>query len=128
MWKIPSRTKENPFYGSMFKVWQEYHRFEPTNELEVRREGLWCNKFITDGKGVSLLWKKWEKANIVTVHDICHPTEGRLLSHTEISNRYLVPCTFLDMLTIRLGIPLHWRTMITPHFQTDVAKDLWVKF
>lgn len=126
--KIPAGIKENPFYGAMFGIWQDHHRFEPVDEIEVRREGIWRNRYITDGKGDSLCWKKWEKANIITIHDICHLTEDRLLSHTEIQERYSVPCTFLDMLTLRLGIPLHWRNMITPNFQGNIDQDLYAKF
>lgn len=45
--------------------------------------------------------------------DICHPTEGRLLSHVEISTKFSVACTLLKALSVRLQIPLYWREALS---------------
>lgn len=35
------------------------------------------------------------------------------MSHTEVINKFGVKCTFLDMLTLRLSIPLHWHNTLS---------------
>lgn len=54
---------------------------------------------------------------ITSIHSLCHESENRLLSHVEIRERYGVPCTFLETHGLQMGIPVHWRTMITADFQ-----------
>lgn len=93
------------------------HNFTPTNEEIVRKEVLWNNENITDGAGTLLLWRHWERAEITAIQDICHHAEGRLLSHIEIQQRYGIPCTFLETLGLRMGIPGHWRSMLSADFQ-----------
>lgn len=66
--KIPLGIRNIPFYGSMIRVWNDL--FEPMTEPAVRREGLWNNSFITNGKGSCLYHRKWERAGIVSIHDI----------------------------------------------------------
>lgn len=47
---------------------------------------------------------------------MCHPSEGRLLSHLEIQTRYSIKCTFLEALSMRLNIPVHWRSLISDNW------------
>lgn len=47
------------------------------------------------------------------MQDICHPTEGRLLSHRELQEKHGVKTNFLEMLAIRLSIPLAWRQALS---------------
>lgn len=61
----------------------------------------------------SLHWQSGERGGISTLGDICHPTEGRLLSHTEIADKFKVQCTFLEAISIRLQIPLYWRDALS---------------
>lgn len=103
----------------MFKLWISIHSTNPVSEADVRQEILWNNRWVTsDGK--ALLWKGWKRKGINTIDDIVNNEEGRLFSHTEISERYHVRCTFLDALKIRLSIPLHWRSTITANWQPPV--------
>lgn len=81
----------------------------------IRQEFLWHNKRITAG-ATYLKRKTWEAKGILSIHDICHPSEPRLLSHQEVSDRYNISCSFLDMLSVRLGIPLAWRQAISPNW------------
>lgn len=110
----------------MMKVWLKYHSFPPEGEQAIRRETIWYNECITYKQQDARLQKRWEEAGIITIQDICHPQEGRLLSHQEITARYNMPCTFLDALSLRLGIPLQWRMDLTPNFEgnTDPAFQL----
>lgn len=56
-------------------------------------------------------------AGIVTINDICHENDNRLLSHEEISQKFGITCTFLDTMRLRMGIPLHWRSVISSGFR-----------
>lgn len=100
------------FYTSLMKIWDEYHGYKPLNDSEVRWEPLWQNKRILNG-GRPLQGGTWSRAGIQHIADICYPNTGRFLSHTEISNRYNIGCSFLGILKIRMSIPLHWRRMLT---------------
>lgn len=69
-----------PFYGQMFSAWQAVHAFEPAMEAEVRNEIVWCNhRIISEGSPIH--WPRWENAGILTINDICHEREDRILSH-----------------------------------------------
>lgn len=109
----PLGTRSAPFYHRMLKVWLEYHSFTPQGEGEYRQEILWNNRFITDGKGAYIHWRRWEATGIHTVNDICHPNEGRLLSHEEINQQFAVPCTFLDSMSAE-----EWREIYLRPFST----------
>lgn len=56
---------------------------------------------------------EWQRADIQNISDICHKNNGNFLSHTELTEKYNVSCSFLDLLKIRLSIPLHWRRLLT---------------
>lgn len=76
----------------------------------IRQEELWGNKWITNAKG-TLQNLDWAKRGIGVVHDLCHGMEARLLSH--LQEKFYVRCTFLDMLAIRLRIPLRRRESLS---------------
>lgn len=113
----PVGVNHEPFYHNLFKLWDLLHGFDPREEDSIRKEVIWGNKRITPG-GSPLHRPLWESKGIHTVHDICHPTENRLLSHEELSIRYDVTCSFLDMLSIRLSIPLAWRQSLSSNWST----------
>lgn len=68
------------------------------DETSVRREPIWGNKFVTNSSG-PLSNDTWASKGILVIQDICLDTEGRLLSHTEVADRFDTKCTFLDMLS-----------------------------
>lgn len=112
--KRGTRTVLSPthkFYCSAMVLWDRLHGFEPSNDREVRAEWLWHNKRILKG-GKPIDNTAWQRAGIKIISDLCHRNSGIFLSHTELSNRYDVPCSFLDLLQIRLSIPLHWRRLL----------------
>lgn len=96
----------------MFDLWNRFHAFPASDEASIRRELLWNNKFININGNLPQ-WKVCISKDITPVNDICHQREGRLLSHTEIADRYKVRCTFLDTLQLRLSIPLNWRQALS---------------
>lgn len=124
----PHALKVSPFYYALMRIWLEYHSFNPLGELAIRQETLWNNRMITDGRGKTLQWTRWDEAGIHTINHICHAEEGRILSHQEIQQKYPVTCTFLDSMRLRMGIPLHWRTSITAAFQGYTDPTLEASF
>lgn len=124
----PIDTSASGFYAALLKIWLECHSFPPTGEREIRSEVLWQNKFIGDTLQDPILRKRWREAGITTVHDLCHAEDNRLLSHSEIKEKFLVPCTFLEALQVRLAIPLHWRAAITGEFNDEIAPRYDVRF
>lgn len=96
----------------MFKVWFRFHSFQPTDETSIRQEALWGNKYISNSKG-PLQNLSWARKGIRVVQDLCHDTQDRLLSHTELQEKYGVTATFLDALAIRHSIPIHWRQALS---------------
>lgn len=81
---IPKTISRLPYYNAVFKIWCRVHHFYPTDEISIRREALWNNKWITTSTGPlhNLLWAR---KGIGVIHDLCHPIEDRLLSHTEVT-------------------------------------------
>lgn len=112
--KAPDGVKHDPFYTQMFAHWIQIHGTDPLNEKDIRRELVWNNRWITSN-GKTLYRPSWQKKGIRRIQDLCNDKEGRLYSHTELTERYQVRCTFLDALQIRLSIPLHWRSAISPN-------------
>lgn len=104
----------------MFRLWNLFHGTEPSTENDIRAEIIWHNKWITC-EGDTLCWNAWKKKGINTIDDLSNNEEGRLYSHSELTQRYKVRCTFLDALKIRLSIPLHWRSSITQGWQSLVV-------
>lgn len=107
---IPPGTHK--FYREMLKVSQRYRKFIPENESTIRKEALWYNNRIGPStKGI--LWPGWQEQEIETVGDIYHETEDRLMSHSVISEKFSVRCTFLEALSIRASIPMQWKRSLT---------------
>lgn len=100
------------FYGDLLSVWSSIRCFEPVGEESIRREPLWFNRRINWDCSTMKRYR-WQEAGINTVNDICHDTEGRLLSYEELQNKFQVPCSFLDALRLRMSVPLHWQTSLT---------------
>lgn len=106
------------FYRIMLKVWSKYRNFEPLEEAAIRRETIWFNNFVRPCS-VMQSQRRWEKAGISTIGDLCHDTEARLLSHVEVSNKFQIQCTFLEALGLRMSIPARWRGAITKEWQPE---------
>lgn len=113
--QIPTAIKTLPYYNSMFKLWFKLHHFFPLDETSVRQEALWGNKWITNIKG-PIQNEAWANRGVLIIQDICHQSEDRLLSHLEMNEKHNVKCTFLDMLALRLSIPLQWRESLSKNW------------
>lgn len=101
----PQGIGHDPFYQYLFKLWANIHGYYPTTEEDIRRESIWGNKWITSD-GRPIFKPNWESKGIRSIQDLCHPSEPRLLSHTELSQKFGVRCSFLDALGLRLSVPL----------------------
>lgn len=111
----PMGVQHDQFYLTLFKLWNDLHGFDPQGEDFIRQEILWHNKRIHSEHTPSLE-SIWKPKGILTIQDICHPTESRLLSHQELSDKFNVRCSFLDMLSLRLSIPIAWRQALSANW------------
>lgn len=64
-------------------------------------------------------WKGWEEKGIHTIGDLCHNSENTIMSHTEITEKFSIPCSFLEALSIRLSIPTRWKHSLTTNWQDN---------
>lgn len=117
----PEWVSSQKFYEKMHQVWNWAHCFQPTDEQGVRNEILWHNRWITSG-GLPLNMPRCQRAGITTVSQVCHTTEPRFMSHIELNEKYSTSLSFLDMLKIRLGTPLHWRQKITANWSPQLPQ------
>lgn len=116
--KVPEEIKHLPFYVQMFKHWIQVHSHDPTTESDVHREVIWNNRWITCN-GRTLFWCHWRRKGINTIDNLCN-NEGRLCSHTELSEQFHIRCTFLDAIKLCMSIPLHWRSIISPNWSAPL--------
>lgn len=110
------------FYRDMMTVWRKYRCFEPVGESAIRKEHFWFNDRLST-TNTHLNWKKWEQRGIVTIGDLCHESEDRLLSHTEISDKCSTNCSFLEALSMRASIPVAWKRSLTANWQHEQASS-----
>lgn len=97
---------------AILSTWESFHNREPLDENAIKEEFLWNNKFITIERK-PFWWRTWSNAGINLINDLVHETLPRFLSHSEISVKYHITCTFLQALQIRSSLPGSWRTKIT---------------
>lgn len=100
-------------------IWASLHSNPPANEKEVRAEVLWSNKYISLSPHLfpEGTRRAWIGAGILQVHDICHPTENRLLGHTELQQRFGVQCSFLQALSLRASVPFSWKSLLSQDYR-----------
>lgn len=58
--------------------------------------------------------------------DIIHESEGRFLSHIELSEKFDLQVTFLEALQIRQSNPYRWRALLTAQGQTPQTEGLYL--
>lgn len=119
---IPASLKNHKFYDYMMKIYQAVHNFEPENEQAIQSQMLWYNRRIGANNN-RIFWPNWERTGISTIGDICHPSEGRLMSHQELQIKHGIECSSLQALTLRLHIPSEWRNMLTKDWQPLIQQE-----
>ena len=58
-----------PFYRQILQYWHELYSIPPSNAIEVQKEYIWYNKFITV-VGKPLISKPLYDAGIMTINDL----------------------------------------------------------
>lgn len=111
----------------LLQTWEQFHLIAPSTEKEIQEEFLWNNKFVIIERA-TIYWSKWSKAGITFVNDIIPDTLPTFLSHTKITQKYQVNCTFLQALQIRSALPGDWRKQITHHSQPFFLPKLYIQF
>lgn len=109
----------NNFYSALLTTWARFRCFPPESESAIRREPLWSNQFIQWALPENRR-RVWQNVGVERVGDVCHDSEGRLLSHSEITSKFGITCSFLDALGLRLSIPLSWRSSLMDNWQHQV--------
>lgn len=99
------------FLRAVFTTWASLHIHEPTDDMEIIMELLWLNDYIKI-RNQTVLWHRWMDAGIIYVNDLLHPEETRFMSHEELSEKYGITITFLELLQIRSAIPCLWKRKI----------------
>lgn len=98
--------------SQLLKSWSVLHQFNPTSEQAIQEESLWYNSALTIDKE-QICWRVWLNAGITLVNDILHSDLPRFLSHEELSAKYGIKVSFLQVLQIRSSLPFTWRRMLT---------------
>lgn len=95
------------FYHKLISVWQEVHSYYPLEASEIKSESLWNNFMVADARGPMTVKDSWARKGLWLVGDLLG--EEGFLSHVQISDRYGIDCTFLDLLAIRQKLPPEWK-------------------
>ena len=100
------------FYWQILKHWFELKTLctQTPSPLDIRRETLWLNKNIKNGKN-ELNWKTWQEKNINQIHDIVN-AQGTFLTVNELEQKYNMKCNFLQYNLLKDIIPQKWRTIL----------------
>lgn len=114
-------SQTSPFYWSVLKMWQSFHNNPPVGEEQIWRELIWNNPRVPSlsEHRSRQRWIRWIDAGILSVQNLCHPSEDRLMGQEEIESTYSFKPTFLEALAIRNAIPLSWKRAITKNFNGD---------
>ena len=99
------------FYKSILKTWYDIRDTINADVIDIPNEILWYNKNITVDKK-EIFKKSWHNKGISFIHNLIE-NDGHFLSHTDISRRYNVKCSFLEILQIRMAIPIKWREKLS---------------
>ena len=101
---------EHTFYYNVHNHWFELQRFKEIDSLIVSNQVIWNNRYITI-ENKPFIWRNWVECGITYVYDILDEN-GEFLSHTKIRRKFNTRCHFLNMLQLRLSMPLEWRRSI----------------
>lgn len=121
-------SQVSPFYTEVLRVWHKLHNTLPLGEEEIRKEVLWNNPNIPSlsEHRSRPRWHRWIEAGILTVEQLCHQTEARLMGQQELDDTYSIQPTFLEALAIRNYIPWTWRKALTANFKNtrDISYEM----
>ena len=98
------------FYKQLFGYWDELHGSNPQGINDVYNESLWLNKFllIEDKPYFS---REWSAHGIDRIYDIVNDN-GRLMSITEIQEKYVFQVKVMQYNSIISSIPRTWRNKL----------------
>ena len=99
------------FYKNIMQTWYDIRDNNNEAFIDIPNESLWYNKNITIDKK-EIFWKSWHSKGIMFIHNLIE-RNGHFMSHTDISRKYGVKCSFLELLQIRMAIPIKWREKLS---------------
>ncbi len=98
------------FYQTIRQEYKTYFKLPPTNIIKVHDQSLWLNKHITINNKL-IFWKQLQKHGINTINNLLD-NENKFLAHAEISLKFGIKCTYLDIAQIQSCIPKTWKIII----------------
>ena len=99
------------FYKGILETWYNIREYSNSDFIDIPAESLWFNTKITVSKN-EIFSKTWHQNGISFIHNLLD-RNGKFLSHNEISTKYNVKCNFLELLQIRMAIPIEWREKLS---------------
>ena len=111
------------FYVDTLGIWKKIRHINDNTE-GVKAQLLWYNDNITIDKK-PYFWKTWYSKGILRIADILD-INGSFLSHEELQRVYNVNCSFMQMLQIRLSIPLLWREVINNKSKNEFNEAFFI--
>lgn len=116
----PKIHQAHSFLRDILMTWANLHIKEPKEELDLQKELLWDNSYIRiQQKPVT--WPRWKEVGILRIKDLIHETQPRFLSHTELTQKYGITVSFLELLQIRSAIPCPWKRKLISQAQQEVV-------
>lgn len=113
-------------FREILKSWAQAHNFTPDTEEMVQREIIWNNNSILIAQK-PVYWHRWSAAGIRTIADLLHTQEARFLFHEELSQRFGIPCSFLNVLQLRTAIPAKWKRLLVNPAPQNTIVDLYIR-
>ena len=116
--KLPS------FYQDILKTWHSISEQE-NNQSNILNSSIWYNENITI-ESKPIFWKRWYKQGIKHVKDIINE-DGSFITIERLNNEYNIQCNFLELLQLRLALPLKWREELKGYSDKNTLYELGIK-
>ena len=107
------------FYRQVLCAWFDL-KDEPKNALDIARETVWLNKYITINEEC-LFYKKLYQNGLLLVSDLLAET-GKFLTHDEFQAKFNVTITHLFVMSLIDAIPVQWRRQLK-HFNATAVNN-----
>lgn len=110
-------SQTSTFYAKVLQVWHSLHNTAPIREEEIRKEIVNPRIPALSEHRSRSRWIRWIDAETLTVENLCHPKEDRLMGQEAIHLTYSIEPTFLGALTMRNSIPIAWKRALSKDFK-----------
>ncbi len=67
---------------------------EPTTAQDILEQSIWLNDQITINNKC-IRWKSWKNSGILYINDIINPSNGLILSHEILQNKFNIKIIYM---------------------------------